>query len=299
MEFPMTKAEEMRKKFKAMIAGDTMVTAPGCYDGLTATLISQAGFDCAYMTGAGTSIAKGYPDFGLMTMTEMVANADTVANAANCPVIADADTGYGNELNVTRTIHEYERAGVAGIHMEDQGFPKKCGHLDDKEIIPLEEYVAKIRAAVAARRDPNFQIIARTDSRAVLGFEEAIRRGNAALDAGADIVFVEAPQTIEELKAVPQQIKGPCLFNYVEGGKTPEIDLKTAVGMGFKITILPGFLLRQAILSCEEILGELKSSGEPPNRYKHISVRDMFNRFGANEWDKLRVEAGPSKQAAE
>ena len=295
----MTKAEEMRRKFVSMIKADGMITAPGCYDGLTATLISRAGFDCAYMTGAGTSIAKGYPDFGLMTMTEMVANADTIANAANCPVICDADTGYGNELNMTRTVHEYERAGVAGIHIEDQGFPKKCGHLDDKEIIPLDDYIAKIRAAVAARRDPNFQIISRTDSRAVLGFEEAVRRGNAALEAGADIVFLEAPQTLDEVKAVPRQIKGPCLFNYVEGGKTPDMDLKTVASLGFKVAILPGVLLRQAILGCEDVLKGLKSTGEPPNNYKHVRVREMFNRFGADEWDKLRVESGPAKQAAE
>jgi len=295
----MNKAENLRVKFKDMLASDGMITAPGCYDGLTATLISSAGFDCAYMTGAGTSIAKGYPDFGLMTMTEMVANAETVANAANCPVIADADTGYGNELNVTRTVHEYERAGVTGIHMEDQGFPKRCGHLDDKEIISLEEYVAKIRAAVAARRDPNFQIIARTDARAGLGFDEAVRRGNAALDAGADIVFLEAPQTLDELHAVPKQINGPCLFNYVEGGKTPYIELKTAQDMGFKVAILPGVLLRQAILGCEDVLKGLKATGEPPNNYKHVSVREMFDRFGAKEWDKLRVESGPTKQAAE
>lgn len=295
----MTKAEELRQKLKAMIASGNVVTAPGCYDGLTATLISSAGFDCAYMTGAGTSIAKGYPDFGLMTMTEMVANAYTIANASSCPVICDADTGYGNELNMTRTIHEFERAGVAGVHIEDQGFPKKCGHLDDKEIIPLEDYVAKIRAAAAARSDKNFQIIARTDSRAVKGFDEAILRGNAALEAGADMVFVEAPQTMDELRAVPKEIKGPCLFNYVEGGKTPDIDLKTAAEMGFALTILPGYLLRQAILSCEEILGELKASGEPSNRYSHVSVRQMFERFGADEWDRLRTDTGSAKQAAE
>ena len=203
------------------------------------------------------------------------------------------------ELNVTRTVREYERAGVAGIHIEDQGFPKKCGHLDDKEIIPLEDYLAKIRAAAAARTDKNFQIIARTDSRAVLGFEEAIRRGNASLEAGADIVFVEAPQTLDEVTAVPRQIKGPCLFNYVEGGKTPDMDLKTVAGLGFKIAILPGVLLRQAILGCEDVLKGLKATGEPPNNYKHVTVREMFNRFGADEWDKLRVENGPTKQAAE
>ena len=294
-----TKAEQLRAKFKTMISGDKMIIAPGCYDGITASLISSAGFDCAYMTGAGTSLAKGYPDFGLVTMTEMVANAETVATASNCPVIADADTGYGNELNMTRTVQEYERAGVTGIHIEDQGFPKKCGHLDDKEIVALEDYVAKIRAAVAARRDPNFQIIARTDARAVLGFEEAVRRGNAALEAGADIVFLEAPQAMDEVAAVPKQVKGPCLFNYVEGGKTPDMDLKTVASHGFKIAILPGVLLRQAILGCEDVLQGLKKTGEPPNNYSHVSVRDMFDRFGAKEWDALRVDTGPTKQAAE
>ena len=219
----MATAAEIRQNFRDMIHGDGMVVAPGVFDGLTATLVAKTGFSAAYMTGAGTSVVRGLPDYGLMTMTEMVANAGMIAATANIPVIADADTGYGNELNVTRTIREFERAGVAAIHIEDQGFPKKCGHLDDKEIIPLEAYLPKIRAAAAAREDRNFLIIARTDARAKFGLEEAVRRANAALDAGADIAFVEAPQTMDELKSVPRDVKGPCLFNYVEGGKTPDI----------------------------------------------------------------------------
>src|SRR5262244_3483045 len=158
-----------------------MLVAPGAYDCITARSIAQAGFDAVYMTGAGTAATLGYPDYGLLTMSEMADNAGRIAASVEVPVIADADTGYGNELNATRTVREYERRGVAGLHIEDQGFPKKCGHLDNKTIVSPEEYLAKIRAGVAARRDPDLFIIARTDSRAVLGFEEAIKRANAAL----------------------------------------------------------------------------------------------------------------------
>src|SRR5262244_3657690 len=161
-------------RFRELLKQEGMVIAPGAYDCITARLIEQAGFAAAYMTGAGTAATLGYPDYGLVTMSEMADNAGRIANAVDVPVIADADTGYGNELNTTRTIREYERRGVAGLHIEDQGFPKKCGHLDNKVIVPLDEYLAKVRAAVAARRDPDFLIIARTDSRAPLGLEEAV-----------------------------------------------------------------------------------------------------------------------------
>ena len=294
-------AETTRKKLHEMISGDGMVVAPGCYDGLTATLIKSAGFSAAYMTGAGTAVAKGLPDYGLLTMTEMVANAGMIADAVDIPVIADADTGYGNELNVTRTIHAYERAGVAAIHIEDQGFPKKCGHLDDKEIIPLDAYLAKIRAAAAAKADPNFMIIARTDARATVGLEEAIRRANASLDAGADMAFVEAPQTMDELRAVPQQVSGPCLFNYVEGGKTPDIDMDQARDLGFKLAILPSLLLRHVVSTCEGILSALQDRNELPDASAGIGVRGIFSRVGAAEWDELRdrfAEPG-NAQAAE
>src|SRR3954466_2224632 len=208
-------------RFRELLQRDGMVVAPGAYDCITARLIERAGFDAVYMTGAGTAATLGYPDFGLVTMSEMVANAPRIAAAVELPVIADADTGYGNELNVVRTVREYETAGVAGIHIEDQGFPKKCGHLEEKEIVPGEDWLAKIRAAASARRSPDFLIIARTDSRAVAGFDEAVARANAALGAGADMAFVEAPQTLEEVAAVPRLVKGPCLLNVVRGGKTP------------------------------------------------------------------------------
>ena len=210
--------------FRSLMGSDKIIVAPGAYDGVTARLIEHAGFPAVYMTGAGTAATLGYPDLGLVTMTEMVANAATLARSVNIPVIADADTGYGNELNVTRAVREYESRGVAGVHIEDQVAPKRCGHLDGKEIISADEFVAKIRAAVAARRDPDFVIIARTDACAVAGFDEAIARANAAMAAGADMAFVEAVQTVEELKAVPKKVKGPCLLNVVRGGKTPDVD---------------------------------------------------------------------------
>ena len=179
------------------------------------------------MTGAGTAATLGYPDFGLVTMSEMVDNAGRIAAAVDLPVIADADTGYGNELNTVRTVREYEARGVAGIHIEDQGFPKKCGHLDDKEIVPREEWLAKIRAAASARRDPDFHRHRPHRLRAPsLGFDEAIARANAALAAGADMAFVEAPQTLDEVAAVPRLVNGPCLLNVVRGGKTPDLDLR-------------------------------------------------------------------------
>ena len=204
--------------FRALLQRDGIIVAPGAYDCITAKLIEQAGFAAVYMTGAGTAASLGYPDFGLVTMSEMVANAGRFAAAVEVPVVADADTGYGNELNVFRTVREFERCGVAGIHIEDQEFPKKCGHLEGKEIISREDYLAKIRAAIAARRDGNFVIIARTDARAVAGFEEAIARVNAALASGADMAFVEAPQTEDEIAAVPSLVNGPCLLNVVRGG---------------------------------------------------------------------------------
>jgi 2-methylisocitrate lyase-like PEP mutase family enzyme len=232
----------------------------------------------------------------------MVGNARRIAAAVDLPVIADADTGYGNELNVFRTLREYETAGVAGIHIEDQGFPKKCGHLDDKEIVPREDWLAKIRAAAAARRDLDFVIIARTDSRAVAGFDEAIARANAALAAGADMAFVEAPQTIDEVAAVPRLVKGPCLLNIVYGGKTPDLDLRQAEAMGYKLAILPGLLVKCVVGICEEKLAELQAIHRHPAPPKEMTVREMFQRVGADEWDARRAlfrPAAPARDAAE
>jgi 2-methylisocitrate lyase-like PEP mutase family enzyme len=288
-------------RFRELLRRDGMIVAPGAYDCITARMIARAGFDCVYMTGAGTAATLGYPDFGLVTMSEMVDNAGRIAGAVELPVIADADTGYGNELNVTRTVREYEIRGVAGIHIEDQGFPKKCGHLDDKEIVPREDFLAKIRAAAAARRTPDFTIIARTDARAVAGFDEAVARGNAALAAGADMVFLEAPQTMDEVAAVPRLVKGPCLLNIVRGGKTPDLDFGEAERMGYKLAIVPGLLMKSVVGVCEQALAELKATGRHPPMVKEMTVREVFQISGADEWDALRTRfrAPEAKRAAE
>jgi 2-methylisocitrate lyase-like PEP mutase family enzyme len=264
-----------------------MIVAPGAYDSITARTIAQSGFPAVYMTGAGTAATLGYPDYGLVTMSEMAENAGRIAAAVDVPVIADADTGYGNELNTTRTVREYEKRGIAGLHIEDQGFPKKCGHLDNKVIVPLDEYLAKVRAAVAARRDADFLIIARTDSRAVLGIEEAIRRANAALQAGADMAFVEAPQTLEEVATVPKLVNGPCLFNNVWRGKSPDITFDDAQRMGYKVTIVPGLLFKAVIGICDAMLKQMKEMGRHPRLDTDMTVRDAFRRVGADEWDAV------------
>jgi 2-methylisocitrate lyase-like PEP mutase family enzyme len=251
------------------------------------------------MTGAGTAATLGYPDYGLVTMSEMADNAGRIAAAVDAPVIADADTGYGNELNATRTVREYERRGVAGLHIEDQGFPKKCGHLDNKTIVSLEEYLAKIRAAVAAKCDPDFIVIARTDSRAVLGFEEAVRRANAALAAGADMAFVEAPQTLEEVAAVPRLVKGPCLLNVVWRGKTPEVAFGDAERMGYRVAIVPGMLFKAVIGVCDATLSELRHTGRHPVPAHSMTVREAFRRVGADEWDAISDRFGATRPPVE
>jgi 2-methylisocitrate lyase-like PEP mutase family enzyme len=289
----MTRGQQFRDRLRR----GGLTIAPGAYDCITARSIAQAGFGAVYMTGAGTAATLGYPDYGLLTMSEMADNAGRIAASVDVPVIADADTGYGNELNATRTVREYERRGVAGLHIEDQGFPKKCGHLENKAIVSLDDYLAKIRAAVAAKRDPDFFIIARTDSRAVLGFEEAVRRANAALAVGADMAFVEAPQTMEEVAAVPRLVKGPCLLNVVWRGKTPEIAFGEAERMGYRLAIVPGLLFKAVIGVCDAMLSELRSTDRHPVPMNSMTVREAFRRVGADEWDAVSDRFGVAKPA--
>ncbi len=284
-------------KLRSLLASRKMITAPGAIDCITGRAIARAGFPAVYMTGAGTSATLGYPDYGLITMTEMVGNAARIVNSIDIPLISDSDTGFGNELNVFRTVQEFERAGVAAIHIEDQVFPKKCGHLENKELVSRDDFVAKIRAAAAARKSKDFCIIARTDSRAVVGLDEAVERANAALANGADVAFVEAPQTMAEIEAVPKRVQGPCLLNVVRGGKTPEIELETAERMGYAIAIVPGLLLGGIIQACDRLLGDLKEGKFPP---VSGSPAKTFARFGAAEWDERRTAfRDPIKAAAE
>lgn len=287
-------------RLRALLAGPDMLIAPGAYDGITARLIEQAGFSALYMTGAGTSASFGLPDYGLLTMTEMVGNAARITAATTLPLISDGDTGYGTELNVVRTVQEHERAGTAGLHIEDQVSPKRCGHLDGKELVSREEFVAKIRAAVATRRNPDFLVIARTDARSVMGFEESILRANAALAAGADMAFVESPQSVEEVQAVPRRVRGPCLLNMVWGGKTPQIDMRDAQAMGYRLTILPGVLLKTVYGACDAALAALKETHRHPTPLFDATVKENFRRFGADEWDALRTrfrEDAPAEAA--
>ncbi|VTU33328.1 Carboxyvinyl-carboxyphosphonate phosphorylmutase [Variovorax sp. PBL-H6] len=267
-----------------------MLVAPGAHDAIGARQIEQAGFDAVYMTGGVTSMAHGFPDFGLVDFSEMAGNALRITRATRLPVIADADTGYGNELNVIRTVREYELRGVAGLHIEDQVSPKRCGHLEGKEVIPRAEFVSKIRAAAEARRNADTVIIARTDARAVLGMDEAVARMNEALAAGADIAFVEAMQTMEEIAAVPRLVRGPCFLNLVPGGKTPLNDLREAEAMGYKVCILPGLLVTAQIEAGDAALSQVKATRQVP--VANTPIGDIFRRFGAEEWDALRERYG-------
>ena len=276
------------RQLRELMSEGECVIAPGAHDGLTARLIAQAGFASVYMTGGGTSSGFGYPDYGLLTMSEMVQNAGRIVDAVDLPVISDADNGYGNELNVYRTIQTFEKAGVAGVHIEDQAFQKKCGHLEDKELVSLDDYLAKIRAAADARRSDDFVIIARTDARASLGFEEAARRCRAALQAGADVAFLEAPQTIDEVSAAPREVGGPCLLNVVRGGKTPEVTFEQATAFGYAIAIVPGLLLIQAIGACEQAPAAMKEEGRHPVPLADLSPAQAFAKVGATEWEPRR-----------
>lgn len=240
---------------------------PGCYDALGARLIEQAEFDAAYMTGFGTAAGLlGRPDVGLLGLAEMVDNARRVASAIDLPVVADADTGYGNQINVIRTVQEYERAGVAGIHIEDQVLPKKCGHMENKQVVDADEMVGKISAAAAARADPNFVLITRTDARAPHGLDDAIDRAHRFVDAGADVLFVEALQGLDEIEQVASEFAGvPLLFNWAEGGKTPPLTYDEIAALGFAMIIMPIGTMLAATKAMQGFLTQLRTDGTPAN----------------------------------
>ncbi|HET9087411.1 MAG TPA: isocitrate lyase/PEP mutase family protein [Acidobacteriaceae bacterium] len=277
-------------RLRQLLLNGELIVAPGAFDCLTANAVEEAGFPALYMTGMGTSASRlGLPDYGLATMSEMVANASAMAATVKIPIIADADTGYGNELNMTRTIREYERQGAAGVHIEDQVFPKKCGHLDQKQVIPRAEYVSKIHAAVNARINPDFVIIARTDSNGVLGFEEAVGRANAALDVGADLALVEAPVSIKELEDIPQRVHGPCVLNMLLGGKSPLLSLRDVGDLGYRMVLLSDVLLTAAISAYDAALQTVRTSAHPLHFANTLTPGQIFRRLGAEQWDALRT----------
>ena len=271
-----------------MGTGDTIL-APGCYDPLGARLIEEAGFPAVYMTGFGTAAGRlGRPDVGLLTLTEMADNARRIASAVGVPVIADADTGYGNALNVIRTVREYEKAGVAAFHLEDQVSPKKCGHYEGKEVISEAEMVGKIKAAVDTRRDAAMVIIARSDARAIEGLQASIDRVNAYLEAGADVGFVEAPQNIEELRIVARQLTGPALVNVFEGGKTPMVPASELEAMGFRLGIYPSQTHRAAIRAVQRVLAALKDDGDTSRIESDLATfQEREDAVGTERWRAL------------
>jgi 2-methylisocitrate lyase-like PEP mutase family enzyme len=251
-------------RLRELLRTSTPLVVPGCYNALSARLIEAAGFPAVYMSGYGTSLALlGLPDAGLATMTEMHLNARYIAGAVGVPVIADADNGYGNAINVIRTVREYIQTGVAGIHIEDQVVPKRCGHVAGRVVIPIEEAVGKYRAADAARRelDPDFVLIARTDARGAHGgtLEEAIRRANAYLEAGADMAFVEGPTSVAEVEQVCREVKGPIFYN--QTGVSPRFDATQMGKLGIAVTILPGAALRATVQAVYDLATALRAEG--------------------------------------
>jgi carboxyvinyl-carboxyphosphonate phosphorylmutase len=280
-----------RRRLRELLAAPGPVLAPGAYDALSARLVEQAGFDAVYMTGFGTTAALlGRPDVGLLTGSEMVANAARLVAAVDLPVIADADTGYGNAINVVRTVRGYEQAGVAGIHLEDQVMPKKCGHMSGKAVIPAEEMVGKLRAAVAARTDPDFVIIARTDSAATHGLDDAIHRAQAYADAGADLLFVEAPTSIEDITRVATELNGvaPLVFNWAEGGRTPPLTLDHITELGFALVLFPIGTLLAATAAIRDLLARLRADGTPAAALPELpSFTEFTDLIGLEEINQL------------
>jgi len=268
-------------RLRALLESGQTIVAPGAFDPLAARLVEEAGFPAVYMTGFGISAALlGRPDVGLLTMTEMAGNAGRIAACVDIPVIADADTGYGNPLNVIRTVGAYEAAGVAGIHIEDQVAPKKCGHMEGKLVIPPQEMAEKIRAAVEARAQPEFVIIARTDARAVEGLESALERGRLYREAGADVLFIEAVLSEREAEETARAFPGvPLLFNWAEGGKTPPISLGRLAELGYRIVIFPISTLLAATAAMRGILREIAQAGTPAAAMGELPSFGEFTDF--------------------
>jgi 2-methylisocitrate lyase-like PEP mutase family enzyme len=294
----MTTRQALRRLIAPGSSTGGYTIVPGAYDTLTARLVEAAGFAAVYLTGGGYSRASGYPDLGLLTLTENTQFISRTVEAVQIPVIADADTGYGNAINVIRTVREYEKTGVAGFHLEDQVSPKKCGHYEGKEVISRAEMVGKIKAAVDTRQDADLVIIARSDARAIEGLAAAIDRVNAYLEAGADVGFVEAPQTVEELRIVGKSVRGPALVNVFEGGKTPMLGAKELEEMGFRLGIYPSQTHRAAIRAAQRVLMAMKRDGDTSAVEAELATfQDREDAVGTARWRELeekymRIEEG-------
>jgi 2-methylisocitrate lyase-like PEP mutase family enzyme len=285
-------------RLRQLIARPGVVMAPGVADALNAKLVARNGFEAIYMTGAGTSAVRlGMPDVGLLTMTEMVDNAGRIADSSGLPLIADADNGYGGVLNVRRTIQAYERAGVAAVHIEDQVMPKRCGHLMGKQLVPADEMTAKIRAAVDARADADFVVIARTDAVAVEGFDAALERAERYREAGADVLFVEAPNA-EQLPKIAPRLKAPLLYNMATSGKTPFLGRDEIERLGFKLVIYPNWVMLAAIRAANQVLATLKDTGTIADVAREVpTFKEFFDLLGMPEVQALEASYGIDERA--
>ena len=281
-------------QLRKLIKGNKIIVAPGAFDALSARLVEQAGFPAVYVTGAGVASSRlGVPDIGLTTMNEVLETAKNIVSVTNIPVICDADTGYGNALNLMRTTQDFERIGVAAIQVEDQITPKRCGHTEGKQLVSMEEMVKKIEAFRYAKQTEDFVLIARTDAIAVNGFEDAIERARAYAQAGADVLFVEAPRTIEEMKRIPELLSDvPLLVNMVEGGgKTPLLPVRELEAMGFRIAIYPASAWMAAIKAMQGVLRELKEQGSTDGFSEHmVSFQEMFEVVGLAQYRALEAK---------
>jgi len=278
-----------RQTLKRLLQRDKLLVAPGCFDGLSARLVEEAGFEAAYLSGGAVARSMGIPDIGLVTMSETIERACQVVSAVKLPIIADADTGYGNAVNLVRTVREFERSGVAAIHIEDQITPKRCGHLDGKEVISIEEMANKLEAALAARTDENFCIIARTDARGVHGLDDALERARVFAQLGVDAIFVEAPQSEDELAEIPRRLPGvPLLVNVFKGGKTPMLPMKDLQAMGYRIAIYPSETQRAAIHSMRRALTTLKHEGSTESIDDSLTTfKERDKVVGLDDWQKI------------
>lgn len=274
-----------RRTLRSLVAPKHGLVVPGAYDGVSARLVERAGFPAVYMTGYGTSASRlGLPDLGYAGLAEMADHARNLAAAVSIPLIADADTGYGNALGVRRTVQAYEAAGVAALHIEDQVAPKRCGHLSGHQLVPLAEFAGKIRAAVDARRDPDLMIIARTDAISAVDFDEALRRGEAAVGAGADVLFIEAPRDEAQVERVAGAFDTPLLYNYASGGRSPMLPFPRLRALGYALILLPIDTLLVAAKAMTGFLAALRAGDDVLSLGDHSMRFAEFNALiGATE----------------
>ena len=275
-------------KLRGLLADGQLLVAPGVYDGLSAVIAERAGAAAVYASGGAISRSTGVPDVGLLTMTEVVERTRQIVDAVDCPVIADADTGYGGQLNVRRTVRELERVGVAALHLEDQEIPKRCGHYEGKTIVEVGTMAARIQAALDARSDPALIIIARTDARVIEGIDGAIERAQRYIEAGADMAFVEAPQSIEEIEAVAERVDAPLVINMFAGGKTPLVPAQQLQALGYALMIVPSDLQRAAILAMQRAAQTLIAEGSTASMSEEmVSFADRDGLVGLEGYMEL------------